>query len=522
MGNRIKTGTYPMKIILSILLAIIFSIFFTFCSEEKKEETSENKIEEEVDVKEIEDGKVKSETPKEQVEIDYSKLDSLIRKKLIVLDSLYEKTPFYTIVDGDTLYYVVKEAEALFGIANSKDELILAQAYDKIFNPNSVEYGYIEIERDGKHGLFNFKNNKVIKPEFDLIYPKSSGDYIAIGKKGNNYFYITNDGIKKTLNNKDYPTLSIGGLKWNYIVQRETFIYNSYYKPFDEEGNGIVFTPGYINALNVLPKKFESVMKEGVNKEFGIIEANLKIVQEESITDKIAAFVSEFYNEIGDARGYTLNQRHIISSDKNGNIIDTKEMFSDEDYSSHYYCQFKSKLTSKENGLVEVLKYGSNKENKEYFGMPFYNYYKIENNGEIKNLKSNRIYDFTKYVEIDESYLKGCYSKFPNDDEDFIVIDEQGNEQRMNLKLNNHLTIEDLDIMRNEIFAEYGYIFKSEKWKNYFSEKSWYSPRHDNVDMLLTEIDKKNIKFILNIKNKMKDKEEDFLSTDYIMYGPPG
>ena len=43
--------------------------------------------------------------------------------------------------------------------------------------------------------------------------------------------------------------------------------------------------------------------------------------------------------------------------------------------------------------------------------------------------------------------------------------------------------------MRNEIFAEYGYRFKSEDWSNYFSQKSWYSPRYDDVNDQLTEID---------------------------------
>lgn len=49
-------------------------------------------------------------------------------------------------------------------------------------------------------------------------------------------------------------------------------------------------------------------------------------------------------------------------------------------------------------------------------------------------------------------------------------------------------------IMRNEIFARHGYIFKSEDLKAHFSSLPWYKPQFDNVDDKLTEIEKLNIK----------------------------
>jgi len=54
----------------------------------------------------------------------------------------------------------------------------------------------------------------------------------------------------------------------------------------------------------------------------------------------------------------------------------------------------------------------------------------------------------------------------------------------------------ELKIMRNEIFARHGYIFKTEDMKNYFTQQSWYVPRYSNVDSDLTEIEKYNIEMI--------------------------
>ncbi|MEP2774181.1 MAG: YARHG domain-containing protein [Fulvivirga sp.] len=56
----------------------------------------------------------------------------------------------------------------------------------------------------------------------------------------------------------------------------------------------------------------------------------------------------------------------------------------------------------------------------------------------------------------------------------------------------------ELRIKRNEIFAQYGYKFKSEELSIYYSSKPWYEPKYDNVDSLLTELDKKNIRILLN------------------------
>lgn len=56
---------------------------------------------------------------------------------------------------------------------------------------------------------------------------------------------------------------------------------------------------------------------------------------------------------------------------------------------------------------------------------------------------------------------------------------------------------EELQIMRNEIFARYGYQFKpGGSMDNYFREKFWYVPCNGDAYQFLTEIEKANIVFI--------------------------
>lgn len=54
----------------------------------------------------------------------------------------------------------------------------------------------------------------------------------------------------------------------------------------------------------------------------------------------------------------------------------------------------------------------------------------------------------------------------------------------------------DLKIMRNEIYARYGYIFQTDDMKNYFNAQNWYSPRYNDVNSCLTKTEKTNIDLI--------------------------
>lgn len=66
------------------------------------------------------------------------------------------------------------------------------------------------------------------------------------------------------------------------------------------------------------------------------------------------------------------------------------------------------------------------------------------------------------------------------------------------------LSWRELKIMRNEIFARYGYIFRQGgEMGRYFGQQKWYHPQHKDVNRFLTVIEKKNIQAILK-----KEREE--------------
>lgn len=59
------------------------------------------------------------------------------------------------------------------------------------------------------------------------------------------------------------------------------------------------------------------------------------------------------------------------------------------------------------------------------------------------------------------------------------------------------MSFTELQIMRNEIFARYGYKFKQDgEMDRYFRSQCWYNPQHSDIDEFLTELEKMNIKRI--------------------------
>jgi hypothetical protein len=68
------------------------------------------------------------------------------------------------------------------------------------------------------------------------------------------------------------------------------------------------------------------------------------------------------------------------------------------------------------------------------------------------------------------------------------------------IELLRRLTKDDLILMRNEIYASYGYRFKEKKLKAYFGEQEWYEGKLDNVEDKLNRDEKYNIENINEVE----------------------
>jgi serine/threonine protein kinase len=59
---------------------------------------------------------------------------------------------------------------------------------------------------------------------------------------------------------------------------------------------------------------------------------------------------------------------------------------------------------------------------------------------------------------------------------------------------------DDLKIMRNEIFARHGYVFKDPELRAYFNKQSWYVGQYDDVSGFLSPVERQNVEVIKQLE----------------------
>ncbi|MDR0638096.1 MAG: YARHG domain-containing protein [Spirochaetaceae bacterium] len=75
---------------------------------------------------------------------------------------------------------------------------------------------------------------------------------------------------------------------------------------------------------------------------------------------------------------------------------------------------------------------------------------------------------------------------------------------------------DELRIIRNTIFAQYGFTFGVEDLKKHFEQFAWYKATGSNVDQYLTDIDRENIRIIQALESNAAALEE--VKSDNLIY----
>ena len=180
--------------------------------------------------------------------------------------------------------------------------------------------------------------------------------------------------------------------------------------------------------------------------------------------------------EIGHPQGGYTSTIQIATFDSDEKLVKKEKIgFNSLDLDGGYYTE----IEFYEKELLEVkeikVEYTGEENEIENILSTKYHYYLIDGNG---------------FMEMKPKISR--YLKFHIASERVLSIDELKKYSK-----------EELDIMRNEIFADYGYIFKTEKWSNYFELQDWYRQNSNYSDKLLTKIEKLNVKNIVAVaKNK--------------------
>jgi hypothetical protein len=428
------------------------------------------------------------------------------------LKASYDSVLWFDHVGGRTYYYVIKgklneqfywgdrkpdnySATYKMGLVNPDLHEIIPAEYDLIHNIGGTIDGMVEVEKDGKRGLYDLNGKLVIPVTYDQLFPLNDDANLALLRKGDDYFYFKKDS---TITDKiadfkiadELKKIKVYGNSYTLSDKNSSNImeYND-----REEFGSLIVSPSYLVDLQIqnqfigLPNKLR---KSTADEPDGILSLDIKFdgLKENEATWFDAAFYSLFNHYLDGRSGLyeTSKEKNVIIIDRKQNRLlgfnaATYDDASDDEgiapgsnlcsetaikaindtlYEFKTSCQFnQATLTDTLNESLD------------------YHYLHIRN-GKLEALPNQRVFGCTKYIKLDNSYLQGCY-----------VI---------NGKAVDHLTPAILQYMKNEIYASYLYKFKNKAWNDVF-EGRFYGvddKKNTSVDDSLTVIDKYNINWL--------------------------
>ena len=418
-------------------------------------------------------------------------------KKLYDLDSVvwytqYKDSIYYYAILGP--WHVDLGYEKSFtdvghkmGLISESGRIVIPIEYNLISTIAFEQDDVIEVKKDGLVGQFSIEGKLIVEPIYNQIVPFEQNGVYALVKKENKDGWLDNflkfhEGLPNEEAIKYIQTFSF--LNNKQTINKDNTTITEVLNP-EHIGYGIVMPTQHFVCNNLLPEIVSDIyLGETTNGWGNTSELARNVTFYDKVVDNFSAlfvYLNDTYVE-GREEFYTRSQLIII--DHENNHILTEELYGDD----ITFIQIDSTIIELRisGNLNEEKDYGYNRP--EIWYAPRYQYFQKED-GIISKLKSNRTYDFTSFVKIDSSYLEGTFYTF-NEDTQTYTESNLPNE-------------ETLALMRNEILADYGYIFKDEAAKEHFkSFYPGYNPRYTSYSEfidIMTDIDKQNLNFLEKI-----------------------
>lgn len=351
------------------------------------------------------------------------------------------------------------------GLVNPDLKEIIPAEYDMVHNIGGTIDGLIEVEKSSKVGFYNIAGKLVVPVKFDQALPLNDNENIALLRNGADYCYLKKDftitaGVPDLKIADVLPKIKQFGntYKLSDTTTKNLMEYNS-----RDEANTLVVSPSYLVDLQLLPRylNFQNPLRHsGPGDEGDVGEGSLSysVNFDGAKKEDGNLFETYFHSLVDDylgARGGLYEEKQVLVVDKKQNrLLSFKSgtYFGGAEGGGYLSGTCNENTFRAINDTLFEFKTTSALELQLYNGDvieegPYYHYLRIVN-GKLLSLPVNRMFNCARYVKMDDSYLNGCY--------------------KIGKKSFDHMTPEMLKLMKNEIFAAYGYAFKDKRWTEVF------------------------------------------------------
>lgn len=378
-----------------------------------------------------------------------------------------------------------------FGVKNIDGETVIRAKY------RSLDFAYDNMlmfeNEKGEYGFIDLDENKLIDETFDKAYGMFKGKYIITATGRNNWEIIDKEG--NSLSRKtDIYDISFGLGSWT--VRSDFFSYDAMFGEIgitaDTFGKlGIGMKAGDIAALCSEGKAVDELAGEYAGRSSAYYSANV------------------------------LGCSVTISAIFNGNMVDLSTGSPAFASVSPVMLSIMMPSSGKISGKVDET-FNAVKAYVAKLGKPL----KEDANNAVYNLKGDRCILVTKNgttvalflgdktvlgvaempKQQSEETSETGYHEFQPDNSPAngsaetatasAPVSQLLSTRKLTYSDISSLSKSQLRILRNEIYARHGYIFKSADLKAYFGRYEWYKPRYSDVTSMMSAIEKYNAQFI--------------------------
>lgn len=514
------------KITLLLSLILISGIVFIACDSSEKtteNETTSSNGEETAQVESY----TEDLTPIQRRFFDRSKkmFTPAIAAQFIKIDANNKNVNYFSPTMHGTLF--LKEDNETkgddyiytYGLLDQNGKTLLKTEYERIGNPGFYGDQLVETKKDGKYGIFNYTTKIEIETKYDYLIPSKVKEYIVFGFRNGKLMKIRHNGeereYRETDNLIDFYALFEKNLlakdnkNWCPWMHTSGLLYEKEFNYYNSLKESILFVPSFVGSL----KSFYNDRHHFNNDD----EAKYKISTKKEGAD-FYSFVTNLYTMTTESRGAEDYEAKAYSINKKTQERKTYPLFHYSSYSTQH-CEKEYEPTWKwrNDSVIEIREWFEfDKKEEDVIATTRVWALVVSKNGKMTPMTNGK-YAFASVYLLKPSDFKGCFVR-PATFEQYQqspIFDPEFLEAQVGL-YTNHLTVEELELMKNEIYARHGKEFTG-KLKSYFRKQNWYEVRSDYSEKDLTDIERKNITLINQTISKLK-KQGDKLLNPHVQF----
>jgi hypothetical protein len=408
----------------------------------------------------------------------------------------YQDSIYYYVVNGSWKNYFIGEdttraLEVKMGLVSETGRVVVPPAFDLVGTIGFETDNVIEVKKDGRVGHYSLAGEEIAPAAYDWIIPYENDGAYALVKADSTYGWLDGSHVYHA----GFPSAEAEKFifEFGYLDKKLTIdasMATAEILHTEHMGWGIVIPASHLVKAGVLREVIvdiylgenalgwggtESIKTEGsffeqISDQFSALMVNLRDNYLEGREGFYARTNVTFLNDRREPLGtYTFTSGTLTFNKVDSTLMEVR-------VTSDYNLD--------ESSVSEA--------DDDEWNAPYYQYFSMTD-GKLMKLQSNRSYEFTQFVKIDSSYLTGK----------FVRWDEEAND----VKASSFAPEARLKYMRNEILADYGYIFVDEKTSDSFFYRESYRPRFKRYEDFydsMTDVDRHNLEFLEKIVGTLR------------------